>query len=122
MSMNSERVRWLTACTVVAMSLWIATAETAQTRPMVLDNVCIVDGGGGTPIENGRIVIERDRLARVGPAAAIAAPAGAETVDLSGRTVIPGSVCSSIATAPALSSRCQLPVFWELVTGNWLLE
>jgi hypothetical protein len=107
MSMNSELVRSAFACTSVVMSLWIATAGTAQTRPMVLDNVRIVDGGGGTPIENGRIVIEGDRLARVGPASAIAAPAGAETVDLSGRTVIPGLIDSHfhIENDPKLALR-----------------
>ena len=78
----------------VAIALSIATAETAQPRSMVLDRVRIIDGSGGTPIENGRIVIERDRIVRVGPAATIAMPAGAETVDLSGRTVIPGLIDS----------------------------
>ena len=85
-------LRWLTACTGVAIALWIAAAETAQTRALVLDNVRIIDGGGAAPIEKGRIVIERDRIARVGPAATVGIPAGAETIDLSGRTVIPGLI------------------------------
>ena len=81
-------------CAGVAIPLWITAAETAQTRSVVLDNVRIIDGGGAPPIENGRIVIEGDRIARVGPAATIGVPAGAETVDLSGRTVIPGLIDS----------------------------
>src|SRR5436190_15941624 len=99
--------RWLTACTGVAIAVWIAAAETAQTRPMVLDNVRIVDGGGGTPIENGRIVIERTRIVRAGAAATIALPAGAETVDLSGGTAIPGLIDSHfhIENDPKLALR-----------------
>lgn len=85
---------WMTGCAAGAIALWVAAAETAQTRRLVLDNVRIIDGGGAAPIENGRIVIEGDRIARVGLAATIAVPAGAETVDLSGRTVIPGLIDS----------------------------
>ena len=82
----------MAACAAGAIALSIASAETAQTRPMVLDNIRIIDGSGGTPIEHGRIVIDRDRIVRVGPAAAVGVPAGAETIDLSGRTVIPGLI------------------------------
>ncbi|MEO6237963.1 MAG: amidohydrolase family protein, partial [Vicinamibacterales bacterium] len=87
-------LRGVTTGTVVAVALWIAAAETAQPRPMVLENVRIIDGSGGTPIENGRIVIDRDRIVRAGPAATTGLPVGAETVDLSGRTVIPGLIDS----------------------------
>ena len=65
-------------CAGIAIALSIASAETAQTRPMVLDNVRIIDGSGGAPIEHGRIVIDRDRIVRAGPAAAFGVPAGAE--------------------------------------------
>ena len=77
---------------VGATALSIAAAQTAQTSGVVLDNVRIIDGIGAAPIEDGRIVIERDRIARIGRAAEIGVPAGAETVDLSGRTVIPGLI------------------------------
>ena len=64
----------------------------AQTQRLVLDHVRVIDGSGADPIENGRIVIEGDRIARVGTAAEVEAPAGAGTIDLSGRTVIPGLI------------------------------
>jgi imidazolonepropionase-like amidohydrolase len=87
-------LRWVAACAGVAVAFSLAAAETAQPRSMVLDHVRIIDGSGGPPIENGRIVIERDRIVRAGAAATIAVPAGAETVDLSGRTAIPGLIDS----------------------------
>ena len=77
---------------VVANALSIAAAQTAEMRGIALDNVRIIDGSGAAPIENGRIVIERGRITRVGRAPEISAPAGAEMVDLSGRTVIPGLI------------------------------
>ena len=63
-----------------------------QTQSVVLENVRIIDGTGAAPIENGRIVIDGDRITRVGPAETVPAPSGAERVDLAGRTVIPGLI------------------------------
>jgi len=79
---------------LLAVALSIQTAATVQTRRLVLENVRIIDGSGAAPIEHGRIIIDGDRIVRAGPAATTAAPAGAETVDLAGRTVIPGLIDS----------------------------
>jgi len=77
---------------VVANFLSIAAVQPAPTHRVVLDHARIVDGSGAAAIEDGRIVIERDRIARVGRFGEINAPADAETVDLAGRTVIPGLI------------------------------
>jgi imidazolonepropionase-like amidohydrolase len=60
--------------------------------PVVLDNVRIVDGTGAVPVEGGRIVITGGRITALGSAAATAAPAGAERIDLAGKTVLPGLI------------------------------
>lgn len=58
----------------------------------MLEHARLVDGTGRPPIDDARIVIEGERISAVGPAASVPAPAGAERVDLSGRTVLPGLV------------------------------
>jgi Tol biopolymer transport system component/imidazolonepropionase-like amidohydrolase len=45
---------------------------------------------GDEVIERGTILVEGNRVTAVGPEAEVTVPAGARTVDLSGRTVIPG--------------------------------
>jgi imidazolonepropionase-like amidohydrolase len=84
------------SCLVVVICAATVTSalasRSAQTRPLVLDKVRIVDGTGAPPVENGRIVVQGDRLAAVGPAAAVAAPADAERLDVGGRTVLPGLI------------------------------
>lgn len=64
----------------------------AQSRTLVLDNVRIIDGTGGAPVDRGRVVIDGDRITSVGPAGEVSVPAGAERLDLSGRTVMPGLI------------------------------
>ena len=79
------------ACRVVS---WRArqTRGRRATRSLVLDNVRVIDGTGAQPIERGRIVIAGGRIVRIGPAATVQVPADAETLDLSGQTVIPGLI------------------------------
>jgi imidazolonepropionase-like amidohydrolase len=75
-----------------AVTLLSTLAVAQQPRPLLLDNVRIVDGTGAAPIENGRIVLQAERIAAVGAAAAVGAPPNAERIDLAGRTVIPGLI------------------------------
>jgi imidazolonepropionase-like amidohydrolase len=64
----------------------------AQPHAIVITNARIIDGTGAAPLERGRIVIEADRIARIGPIDEVATPPGAEIVDAGGRTVIPGLI------------------------------
>jgi imidazolonepropionase-like amidohydrolase len=61
-------------------------------RVLLLDNARIVDGTGAPAVERGRLVIEGDRIAAVGPADAVRGPDNAEVIDLAGRTVTPGLI------------------------------
>jgi imidazolonepropionase-like amidohydrolase len=46
------------------------------------------------PIARGTLLVQNGRIVAVGAADAVAVPAGAVTVDVSGKTLIPGLVCS----------------------------
>ena len=84
--------RWLLAMTTVGTLVPAFGLSARQTRSLVLDDVRLIDGTGAPPIERGRVVIEGDRIARVGSAETVPVPAGAERVDLSGRTMVPGLI------------------------------
>ena len=75
-----------------ALLLVVLLAAPQADPVVVLDNVRLVDGTGRPPIDAARIVIEGERVAAAGPLDAVAAPAGADRLDLSGRTVLPGLV------------------------------
>jgi enamidase len=59
---------------------------------VALTNVRVIDGTGAAAREAHTIVLRDGRIEEVGEAARVRVPAGAETLDLAGRTVIPGLV------------------------------
>jgi imidazolonepropionase-like amidohydrolase len=76
--------RFFALLTVCAFSL--------PAQVMVLSHATVIDGTGRAPLPNTSIVIERGRIATIGPAAKVRTPPGAEVVDLSGQTIIPGII------------------------------
>jgi hypothetical protein len=65
-------------------------------RPMApvvaMVHVHVIDGTGGPARDDQTVIIERGRIVALGDTAAIRVPPGASTLDLPGRTVIPGLV------------------------------
>jgi hypothetical protein len=58
----------------------------------VLNHVRVIDGTGAAPKEDQAIVIADGKLQSIGPATSAQVPHGAQTLDRSGYTVIPGLV------------------------------
>jgi len=72
----------------------------------------LIDGHGGDPIEDAVLLVEGKKIAAVGPAAAVEIPQGAEVVDASGKTVMPGLIDTHVhimATSASLEQRLFTP-------------
>ena len=52
----------------------------------------LIDGTGGAPVDDAVILVGEGRITAVGPASEVDVPAGAERVDLGGRSVVPGLI------------------------------
>ncbi len=63
-----------------------------DTPTVVLTHVRVIDGTGAPPLENQSIVVRDGRIAALGDASTLQLPAGAQVVDLTGKSVIPGLV------------------------------
>ena len=72
--------------------MFLAVVLAASAQVSVLQNATIIDGTGGAPIENGTIIIAGGKIRDIGPSARVKAPAGAQLVDLKGKTIIPGII------------------------------
>ncbi len=94
-------IRRVAAITLVASPLGAQTRELAPAlkpyvtinEPVVaLTNARVVDGTGSPVRDAQTIVIRGEKIEAVGPASAVTVPAGARTIDLAGKTVIPGII------------------------------
>ncbi len=56
----------------------------------------LIDGSGREPIRDAVMLVEGDAIVSVGPADRVAIPEGAEIVDASGKTVMPGLIDSHV--------------------------
>ena len=71
-------------------------AQTSITLPIVaqrdfaLVGAKIIDGTTNPPIEDGTVVIRDGKIAAVGPRGSTAIPRGAKTINVAGKTIIPG--------------------------------
>ena len=52
----------------------------------------LIDGRGRDPVRNATVVVEGERILAAGPAATVAVPKGAQILDATGRTVLPGII------------------------------
>ena len=63
-----------------------------DTALLALTHVRVIDGTGAPPRDDQTILIRDGRIASIGNAGGAAVPAGAQVLDLTGKTVIPGLV------------------------------
>lgn len=76
----------------VSLAMTQAAAKRRGTIVITGARIVTMAGADGGIIDNGAIVIEGDRITAVGPLASISVPAGAVTVDATGKTIVPGFV------------------------------
>lgn len=79
--------RWL-AWTVAGISLM--TPGYAQEKMTVIRAGTLIDGTGAAPLKDAVILVQGERIVKVG--AGLAIPRNAEVVDLSAKTVLPGFI------------------------------
>ncbi len=79
----------------IVISLWLAGAagawaQSAEPKSIVIKAGRLIDVRAGRVLENQQILVEGERIRQV--AGTVNAPAGAETIDLSRATVMPGLI------------------------------
>ena len=73
---------------LITLFLTICSAQAQQVKALV--GGTLIDGFGGTPIQNSVILIQNDRITGVGQVGILAIPAGAEIISTEGMSVLPG--------------------------------
>ena len=80
------------ACIAVVLAAAALAAQTSRVAPITraLVGGTLVDGFGGTPIQNSVILIAGEKIAAVGRVGQLAVPQGVEVISTEGMTVLPG--------------------------------
>jgi len=78
------------------VAVLLAMSAPVMAESTVLTNVTVIDGTGAAAKPNSAIVMTDGKIAYVGPMAGLKAPAGAKTVNLSGKFVMPGIIDSHV--------------------------
>ena len=73
----------------IICTLFLAAAS-LQAETLVLAGGRLIDGYGGTPLENAVVIIEGNKIVAVGAEGATPLPQGARVIDTNGYTVMPG--------------------------------
>src|SRR6266849_7943204 len=68
----------------------VLSAQDAPGRPIVLHAARLLDIETGRIVRPGEVLVQSDKIAQVGPA--VTHPAGAETIELGDRTLLPGLI------------------------------
>lgn len=95
---SAGRWRRLTVGVVVVLALAAVTipASTQTTSGssdvLAFVGARVIDGLGGTPIENGTLIVRGGKIEAVGPSASVRVPDGARRISVTGKTIVPGLV------------------------------
>jgi imidazolonepropionase-like amidohydrolase len=80
-------------CALLGVTAWVVGAFAggpAAAATIAISNVRIIDGNGGAPLEDGRIILQDRRIAAAGRSSEVAIPAGAKRIDGKGGSALPG--------------------------------
>lgn len=78
---------------ILLLFLWGCKTSPEKDRTLTaLTGATIIDGNGGTPIQNGVLLIQKNRIIAVGTKEEVEIPENATVIDLSGKTIMPGII------------------------------
>ena len=79
----------LAGCVAAGLNV-VAAGQLATARPLALVGGTLIDGSGAAPMRNSVVLVQGDRIQRVGTVASLPVPAGYARISTEGMTVLPG--------------------------------
>ena len=94
----------------------------SDTDAVLYEGARLITGDVAEPIENGAFVVEDGRFTAVGAVGSVDAPAGAQRVDLTGKTVMPGVVNAHAHLASPRPDRTDQLQHWAYYGTSAILS
>jgi imidazolonepropionase-like amidohydrolase len=106
--LNRRALKWLGVCVAVSAVFALGYQGSGATSSglLVLTNANVIDGISAGPIRNVSIVIRDGKIESIGALSQV--PAGAATLDLKGRWVVPGFVDAHVHISDMAAARRAL--------------
>ena len=109
---DTTSTRWAPAFDATRHEVRISLAADKPVGVVVLRGARIVTMKDREVIENGDVVVTGNRITAVGPRGSVAIPRGARTIDVAGKTILPGYVdVHAQMAAPSQVQRTVLPQY-----------
>ncbi|KTT70598.1 amidohydrolase family protein [Sphingomonas endophytica] len=89
---GEDAATFATPATGVSLSMEVSATKPTKTVALTGARVVTMAGKDGGIIDDATVLIRGDRIVAVGPRASVPIPAGAVTVDATGKTIVPGFV------------------------------
>jgi imidazolonepropionase-like amidohydrolase len=80
----------------LALSAAVSAFLAAQPATTAITGATLIDGNGGAAVRDAVIIIAGDRIQAAGPRRSVSVPAGAHTIDASGKFIVPGLVDTNV--------------------------
>jgi len=80
----------------IAIAVLTVTAAFSQSPAIAFTGATVIDGNGGPPLGNAVVVVTGSRITAVGPRASVRIPSGAQSIDASGRYLVPGFIDTNV--------------------------
>ena len=97
--MNDRVQTWAVAVWLVGTLAAVSVAQDKAREPVIaLVGGTLIDGTGGSPIANTTVLIKGDKIKAVGSPRDVEVPAGAQTIDATGKWILPGFIDCHIHT------------------------
>jgi imidazolonepropionase-like amidohydrolase len=75
---------------LLLVGLCITGASAVDTKPIAIVHARLIDGMGGTPVEDATVLVRGKTIEYAGPSGGASVPKDAQIIDASGKTVMPG--------------------------------
>ena len=89
---EEDAPKFVPPTTGVSLSMPVTAAKPAGTYALTGARIVTMADDAGGIIDDGTIVVRGDRIVAVGPRGSVEVPAGARTIDVAGKTIIPGLI------------------------------
>jgi len=85
---------------VLLLTVGVVAVAAQENTFLVLEGGTLIDGRGGPPIEDAVIVVRGERIWAVGRRGEVPVPGGANVIQTSGRTILPGLIDMHLHSRP----------------------